>query len=87
MRKYDCEEDEVWILRLDRLYDFNNYFSRDNPANIKGRLLELPQKSFSKEVPGTAIFKQIREGFSLQQRHQDHCKESANRKTIKAQTR
>jgi hypothetical protein len=60
MKKHDYEEDEVWILRLDRLHDFNNYFSKDNPTNLKTRHLESAQKSFTKEGPGTTIIQQIR---------------------------
>lgn len=61
MKKYDCEEDEVWILRLDTLHDFNNYFSAYNPSNISQRL-HLPQKTFFNEG---SIIKQVWESFSL----------------------
>lgn len=64
MKRHKCEEDEVWIVRLDRLHDFNNYFSKDNPANIQASHLGSPQKSFTKEGPRMTIIQQIREAFN-----------------------
>jgi hypothetical protein len=55
MKKSDCEEDEVWILKLDRLHDFNTYFSKDNPASIGLRYLQKVQKNFNNDAPGTVI--------------------------------
>ena len=60
MKKSDCEEDEVWILKLDRLHDFNTYFSKDNPASIGLRYLQKVQKNFNNDAPGTVIIEQIR---------------------------